>query len=94
MEPTRLEPKPPGQLPVNELSDHQQLRPLLITMKQLLKWALARLKEGSSWAGIGIVAAALGLSPEIAAQGYEVLVAAAGLLAVILKDKSEGESDE
>lgn len=57
-------------------------------MKALVKWAIDRLKEGSSWAGIAIIAAAFGIDQSIVTEGFEVIVAIAGLAAVLLKDKA------
>lgn len=60
-------------------------------MKSVFKWLLDRVKEGSTWAGVGIIAAALGISNEVAMASWELLAAAAGLGAILLKDKAPAE---
>ena len=89
----RIDPKPNQGNPVSpDLTRHftvSDLHQTKVTMKQIGTWIINRLKEGSSWAGLAILASALGISQDIAVAGYDVLVAAAGLLALILKDKPD-----
>ena len=55
---------------------------------KLFRWILQRLKEGSTWAGFGIVGAALGIAPEGVDVLTKLLVAAAGVASFFLKDKA------
>ncbi len=56
---------------------------------QLLSWLFARLSERSTWLGIVGVATAAGitLSPELIESIIALGIAAAGLIAVVTKDK-------
>jgi hypothetical protein len=86
----KLDPKPPETIPVNPpSSSFTNLRSVRIDMKTVLKWVLSRIKEGSTWAGLGIIAAALGLPNDVVTAGWDVLAAAAGLAAILLKDKPD-----
>ena len=52
-----------------------------------LKWLVDRAKEGSTWAGAAILAAAIGVNPEYVQPGISVIVAVAAFVAMLLKDK-------
>jgi len=94
----KVKPLPPDPVSVGTyrkftLSDLRE-PDIKLTMKQLFKWAVDRLKEGSSWAGIGMIAAAVGISQELAAEVISTLVAVSGLVSVFLKDKAEKEAED
>lgn len=54
-----------------------------------MKTLIARLKEPSTYAGLAGLAAAIGLSTELYQAISGALVGVFGLLAVVLKEKSE-----
>jgi hypothetical protein len=58
-----------------------------------MKWLIARLREPSTWRGLVWLATSLGLtlSPEAWEYIIAIGMAAAGLLGVILKEKSSNE---
>ena len=88
MEPFKIPPKEPELLPLRQKV--LQLRINRLKQMDAIKWVISRLKEGSSWAGVGIVAAAIGVPAELVEPGVQIVVAVAGFLAVIFKDKPEG----
>lgn len=55
-------------------------------MSSVLNWIVARLKEPSTWAGIGAVAAAVGAS--VSSNSSLWAAAAAGLIAALTPEKS------
>jgi hypothetical protein len=56
----------------------------------IMNWIVERLKEPSTWAGFAGLAGAIGIAEPLYAAVSAVGVAVAGLLAVILSEKSEG----
>lgn len=48
---------------------------------------LARLREPSTYAGIGVIGAAVGLPNELLGPIGQLIMGAGGLLAVLLRDK-------
>ena len=57
-------------------------------MLTIVKWAVARLKEPSTWAGFAGLAAAAGISGEVYHSVAAVGVALAALAAMLLAEKS------
>lgn len=53
-----------------------------------MEWILGRLKEPSTYAGFAGLAAAVGISQPLYAAASAVAVAVAGLISVILAEKS------
>lgn len=51
------------------------------------KFLLARLREPSTYAGVGVLGAAVGLSPELLGPLGQLVMGAGGLLAILLRDK-------
>jgi hypothetical protein len=58
----------------------------------LIAFALARLREPSTYAGLGAVFAAAGIHADqaVVEAAVQVLVAVAGLVAVLMPEKSTG----
>ena len=58
-------------------------------MKGIVKWALARLAEPSTWKGVAVVAGAAGIAvaPELIMQVGAVVGAAVGLVDILRKEK-------
>jgi hypothetical protein len=57
-------------------------------MNSALKWALERAKEPSTWAGLAGIAAGLGISGQLWAAVGAFIAAGAGVVAVVLSEKS------
>ncbi len=53
-------------------------------MKQFF---LNRLREPSTYAGVGVLGAAFGISPELLGPIGQLVMGAGGLLAILLRDK-------
>jgi len=88
-EPTKIDPIPPVLFKVAPPSKgYLSLRLNRLKQMDAIRWLISRAKEGSTWAGIAIMASALGISPEIATGGVDLLVAAAAFVAIFLKDKT------
>ena len=51
-----------------------------------MKFLLARLREPSTLAGLGVLAALFGLPPDTIAMGSQVIAAVAGVAAVLLPE--------
>ena len=55
----------------------------------MLDYALARLREPSTYAGLAGLAAALGVAQPLYEAGAAVVMALAGLAAILLADKAQ-----
>lgn len=52
-----------------------------------MSYLLKRLREPSTWAGIGVLTAVIGLPPEMLGMVQQIVMGAAGLYAVLASDK-------
>lgn len=57
----------------------------------LKKFLLDRLREPSTYAGVGVLGAAVGLSPELLGPLGQLIMGAGGVLAILLRDKGEAK---
>lgn len=55
----------------------------------LKRFLLARLREPSTYAGVGVLGAAAGLSPELIGPVGQIVMGVGGLLAILLRDKGD-----
>ena len=53
----------------------------------LKKFFLDRLREPSTYAGVGILGAAVGLPAELIAPAGQIIMGLGGVLAILLRDK-------
>ena len=94
MEP--IKPHPPTRLPVRQPDVRLRPNPIPLTMKQLGRKLLLKLKEGTTWLGFAAIGSFFGLGPEEMDLIWQVV---SGLAAVVLvfwdedKTKVEKEAD-
>lgn len=80
MEPQKIKPMPPEQIPVDPPKQRLRPNPFPTTMKDLAKKLLLKLKEGTTWMGFAVLAQFLPLNVEELQAVWTVITGIAGVI--------------